>query len=155
LSKNTSSNIRPFNRTVVDFDLPKGHDRFEHTYSLRTPDNSALSLAEREDFMGMCEDILWGSEDRQKFGEFLRGLIITFLPENRFHLALLKNIAVFQWQLNRHVGTQSNLFEAQAGSRGRYGLPEGVWNANSLRGDASELIKDLNQAIKAYNSATG
>ena len=112
--------------------------------------NRSLRLAQSEQFYEMCRPILWGTEDEKVFGELLRSLVVAFLPENRYHLQLLMNIAAVQWNLQRFLQTQHNLFEAGANTPGRHGLPKGTYNALEFRPTLTGLQKDLDIAVSTY-----
>lgn len=115
--------------------------------------NKALKLALHERFFEMAKSILWGSENEEEFGEMLRSLVVAFLPENRFHLQLLKNIAAIQWNIERFLQTQHNLFEDGAAVRGKHGLPQGTYNALEFRPTLQGLQKDLDLAVSTYLKA--
>lgn len=141
-----------FQAPPVDFNREPGADPWKHEYPLVSPENKALALATAERFDLMCHDILWGTEDEQAFGEMLRGLVLTFAPNNRFHLQLLRNIAAVQWQLQRIGAVQGNLFENGKGRAGKYGLPVGTLTAMEYRPEASQLLRDLRLAISTYRT---
>ncbi len=142
-----------FKAKVLDFNIPKGADPGAISFALNNPENDALSLAQREQFDVMCEKILWGSEDKEAFGEMLRSLVISFLPKDSFQLRLLRNIASAQWQLQRIEAIQSNLFSAGAEEMGAYKLPAGTSDAMDFNGQASNLLRDLQRAIQIYHAA--
>lgn len=141
-----------FMKKEVDYNTPIAKVGNDLIFPLRTSENVALALAERERFDLMCGKIPWGTEDRQAFGEMLRALVITFCPANQYHLHLLKNIAALQWQIMRIENIQFNVFEAGMDSPGQYGLPVGTWRAMEFREESSELLKDLQRAINIFHS---
>jgi len=87
------SSINTFRPKVLNFNLPKGADHRSAVFPLVSKENNALRLAESARFDEMCAKILWGSEDPEVFGEFLRSLVVNFQPENVFELTLLRKIA--------------------------------------------------------------
>lgn len=151
----SQSAINAFEPTVVDFNLPAGANPLEHVYQFSSPDNTSLTVAQNARFDEMCSDVLWGSEDTNRFGELLRGAVLTFLPENLYHLQLLKTVVSFSWQLDRLGATQHNLFEAGKGVRGKMGLPQGAIDARSMGPQVSDLLRDLQRAISIYHSVRG
>lgn len=145
--------IEPFKPKVLNFNLPKGADHKSAVFPLASKENNALRLAESARFDIMCEKILWGSEDPQVFGEFLRSLVIAFEPQNLFELTLLRNIAACQWKLQRLEAIQHNLFGAGQEAIGPFGLPAGTSDAMAFQPASSELLADLQKAIRIYRSA--
>lgn len=141
-----------FKPKVLNFNLPKGNDPRAASFPLANKENSSLSLAARERFDVLCGDILWGSENRQEFGEMLRGLVITFLPETAFHLHLLRNVASCQWQLQRLAAIQANLFDQGKDTVGAFQLPAGTTSAMEFSASSSDLLRDLQRAIATYRS---
>lgn len=142
-----------FKPKVLNFNLPKGNDPRSASFPLANKENSALNLAARERFDVMCEKVVWGSEDRQAFGEMLRSLVISFQPETTFHLHLLRNVASFQWQLQRIEAIQCNLFDQGKDTVGAFKLPAGTSDAMEFSASASDLLRDLQRAINIYRSA--
>lgn len=153
LPATAAASTKWFKAKVLDFNIPKGADPGAISFALNNPENDALSLAQREQFDVMCENIPWGSEDREAFGEMLRSLVISFLPKDSFQLRLLRNIASAQWQLQRIEAIQSNLFSAGAEEMGAYKLPAGTSDAMDFNGQASNLLRDLQRAIQIYHAA--
>lgn len=145
--------IEPFKPKVLNFNLPKGADHKSAVFPLASKENNALRLAESARFDIMCEKILWGSEDPQVFGEFLRSLVIAFEPQNLFELTLLRNIAACQWKLQRLEAIQHNVFDAGKEQVGPFGLPAGTSDAMDFEGAASDLLVDLQKAIRIYKMA--
>lgn len=151
----SQSAIRTFEPTVVDFDLPAGANPIGHVYQFNSPDNISLAVAQNARFDEMCSDVMWGSEDTNKFGELLRGAVLTFLPENLYHLQLLKVVVSLSWQLDRLGATQHHLFEAGKHTRGKMGLPQGAIDARSMSPKVSNLLLDLQRAINIYHNVRG
>ena len=145
--------IDPFKPKILNFNLPKGADHRSAVFPLASKENNALRLAESARFDVMCEKILWGSEDPQLFGEFLRSLVIAFEPQNLFELSLLRNVAASQWKLQRLEAVQHNLFAAGQEVIGPFGLPAGTSDAMEFQSASSELLADLQRAIRIYRSA--
>jgi hypothetical protein len=147
------SSINTFRPKVLNFNLPKGADHRSAVFPLVSKENNALRLAESARFDEMCAKILWGSEDPEVFGEFLRSLVVNFQPENVFELTLLRNVAACQWKLIRLESIQHNLFVAGKEVAGPFGLPAGTSDAMAFEGASSELLADLQRAIRIYRSA--
>jgi hypothetical protein len=142
-----------FRPKVLNFNLARGGDPTATTFPLASKENESLSLAERERFDVMCSKIPWGSEDREAFGEMLRSLVITFLPQDVFHLHLLRNVASLQWQLYRIEAIQHNLFTAGAEEVGAHNLPAGTNDALEFQTSYSNLLRDLQRALAIYKTA--
>jgi hypothetical protein len=128
---------------------PAELDRYQN---LNTPENRSLALAKHEDFFSMCKDILWGNEDEEIFGELLRGVVTTFLPTDRFQLSMLHNVVAIQWQIQRVVGIQHNLFDRGSTTPGAYRLPQGTHDAMKYGDVMTSLLDNLNTAIETYRS---
>lgn len=142
-----------FKPKILSFNLPRGADPTTTTFPLANRENDSLGLAARERFDVMCANILWGSEDHEAFGEMLRSLVVSFLPQNVFQLHLLRNIASAQWQLQRIEAIQHNLFDAGKDTVGAYKLPGGTSDAMEFQGASSNLLRDLQRAISTFRSA--
>lgn len=142
-----------FRPKILNFNLPKGAEHRSAVFPLVSKENESLRLAESARFDVMCSKILWGSEDPQAFGEFLRSLVISFQPENVFELTLLRNVASCQWQLQRLEAIQHNVFAAGKEQVGPFGLPAGTSDAMEFQQASSGLLTDLQKAIKIYRSA--
>jgi hypothetical protein len=116
-------------------------------------------LAQQEDFFGMCEASLWGteadkdSEQRQQFGEMLRGLVLSFKPRTTFHLHLLRNIADIQWTLERATRYRKGIFSARQKQLGQHGMSAGTELGLEYNRVSLNLMKQLEQAISIYQKA--
>lgn len=117
--------------------------------------NRALEVAAREHFLDTCLPILWGDEKERHFhlfGEVLRGAVITFKPQTRMELLLLKNVIAAQWRLERLYLTQSNIYdhESRTGEVGRYGLPKASHTAMELDELIYKAQESLEKAVTIY-----
>ena len=121
------------------------------TISLNDPANKSLTLAHNNRFFDLCEPILWGSEDRELFGEMLRGLVIEFKPTNTFHLHLLRAIAEPTWQLFRASKYKKGVFENGATTAGLHGLPVGTAQAFEQNKLSEKLLRQLDEAVALYH----
>ena len=116
----------------------------------------AFALAQKEDFFSMCASSMWGVEaekDSQEFVDMLRGLIESWLPENRWHLELLATVADFQWKIRRIRLLQKNVFKNGPGGFTSAGLPASTVNASSLDEQLRSLQDHLERAIRAYKTS--
>jgi hypothetical protein len=118
--------------------------------SIADPVNQSLRLAAQQDFFGICSAILWGSEDREVFGELLRGLVIEFEPTNTFQLHLLAHIADATWNLRRLQGYRKTAFDSGTDQKGRYGMVAGTDFALDEVDRVRKYQASLKKAIETY-----
>lgn len=123
----------------------------EESIKLGNQGNLSLSLAERADFFGMCKPILWGNEDENLFGEMLRGLVLEFLPENEFHLHLLRNIAEAQWGIERATLYKKGIFDNNTDRPGTHRMPAGTEMGINYNKVTRTMTSQLKTAISIYN----
>lgn len=121
-----------------------------------SPVNRALSVAGQHRFFELCQPILWGEEAssrRELFGELLRSLVVTFLPEGLHDLFSLKAVAAAQWRLNRLLEIQSNLFSAHSASQEHdsRGLPRATSYALEVDEQIDKAQKAVTAAVEAYH----
>ena len=119
--------------------------------SLNDQTNRSLALANRADFLEMCRPSLWGNEDENEFGEMLRGLIITFEPQNEYHLHLLAQIADVQWQLRRAVRYRGGVFAANSDQRNALGMNLGTEKAFDSNSITRKLTEEQHRLIDLYD----
>ena len=141
--------IRDRDLSALRRDLPAGT-----TLSLNDNANKSLTLAHNNRFFDLCEPILWGSEDRELFGEMLRGLVIEFRPTNTFHLHLLRAIAEPTWQLFRASKYKHGVFNHGATTPGLHGLPVGTAQAFEQNKLTDKLLRQLDEAVALYRRTT-
>lgn len=123
------------------------------TISFNDPVNKALQLASQYNFFELCEPILWGSEDRNYFGEMLRGIVISFKPENPMQLFLLRSIVEAMWLLIRATKFKKGVYEHNSNIKGNYGMPLGTEMAFDKSSLTRELNKQLDDAMNLYKKA--
>lgn len=116
------------------------------------PANKALQLAREQDFLKICEGILWPGEEENIFGELLRGLVIEFMPKNAFQLHLLANIADCQWSLRRLQNYKQSAYLGNKEQRGRYGMPVGTDYGLDEIGRVRQHQAALKKAIDTYRA---
>ena len=120
------------------------------TITLNDKTNRSLSLAERSRFFEMCKASLWGNEDEAEFGEMLRGLVLTFVPTNEYHLHLLAQIADQQWQLRRAVRYRKGMFDANSDQRNTSGMNLGTEKAFDYNAITRKLTEELHRLVDLY-----
>lgn len=137
----------------ADF-VPPLRDMKDAGYGGRT--KKAFSLASKENFFAMCASSMWGAEvekDAQAFADMLRGLVESWLPENRWHLELLSTVADFQWKIRRTRLLQKNVFKNGPGGFTAAGMPTSTVNASTLDEQLKSLQDHLERAIRAYKAS--
>ena len=118
----------------------------------------SMQLAQREDFFGMCASSLWGKEaveDKGHFADMLRGLIESWLPNNRWQLELLATMADLQWKIRRIRVLQKNVFQNGPGGHDQIGVPTNTTNAATLDEQLRVLQDQLERATRTYRSSVG
>lgn len=135
-----------FERLALEQNYGQGGSSMETAYQV----NQSMRLAQRERFFEMCRFSLWGSENEYEFGEFLRGIVESFLPQNRWDLELLTTVADFQWKVRRLRKLQQGVFESGSKERDDRGVSIRTKTAMSMDEELAEASSNLRKAMLAY-----